>query len=547
MPIVKKLFVVKNLSDVAVGTLKYGAAGGNAELRLEYPVFDDAVFSGKRGESFGELNTRNGAASGVGTGGGFVGFRAFDGAVLIVKAGDNFKEFRLKRGRVNSFRLSPLNDVDKGFFALITENEQPKAYASSVGRFDFEPFLARFKGRFGGEVGGGIKRVSDGGNERNKTREAFNGNEMIEETKGEAMKRVLNGEKERSETWIDRNEIKEGLDGKDERNEIKEELREVFGGAVDELSEDFYSCFSDEKAEELEKKLKNIIKKNKEKFYRGKGENSAGHDIDSIEGTDEENTTGKPNEGDSADKIKEITENNATNEQGETRDGNDEIKEMTGNNTTDGQGGTREENTIEETNETDIMGEQGEIREERAADGQEEATENDGRGETAENGKANVNGNGGFFEGILNAAADFGKKSGGFYESAAGFGEKREGIYEGAADFGKKNDGFYEGIKRHLDEMLELYPAEGDLNRLVHGGKFVRISCGKDGCYVVGLYMKNDKPEYICYGVPGEFGVKPTGRLKEIGRWFPIDFANKEGRGYWLIFQSPQDGSIVKK
>jgi hypothetical protein len=74
----------------------------------------------------------------------------------------------------------------------------------------------------------------------------------------------------------------------------------------------------------------------------------------------------------------------------------------------------------------------------------------------------------------------------------------------------------------------------------------VRINYDGDNYYVVGLYLSDSQPKYICYGIPGEFKRKPEGRLKEISRWFPIDFDDKEGSGYWLIFQNPGDGTITK-
>ncbi|MDR3263299.1 MAG: hypothetical protein LBT30_03220 [Clostridiales bacterium] len=121
-----------------------------------------------------------------------------------------------------------------------------------------------------------------------------------------------------------------------------------------------------------------------------------------------------------------------------------------------------------------------------------------------------------------------------------------EGVIDAAAAVGNKRQGgsFYENIKTHLDGMLSLYPEETRLNKLILNGKFVRINYDAENYYVVGVYRKDGQARYICYGIPGEFAVKPAGRLKEISRWFPSDFNCAYKSGYWLIFQKAEDGEI---
>ncbi|MDD4839598.1 MAG: hypothetical protein PHE93_02865 [Clostridia bacterium] len=114
-----------------------------------------------------------------------------------------------------------------------------------------------------------------------------------------------------------------------------------------------------------------------------------------------------------------------------------------------------------------------------------------------------------------------------------------EGIsYEG--------ENFYIAVKPQLDEMFECYPTEERLQELISNSKWVRVDCD-DEYYVVGLiFDENDKPEFICYGIPGTYPVKPPEEIADVCEWFPFDLENKFGDGFWLIYQNAMTGKCLK-
>lgn len=107
-------------------------------------------------------------------------------------------------------------------------------------------------------------------------------------------------------------------------------------------------------------------------------------------------------------------------------------------------------------------------------------------------------------------------------------------------------ENFYIAVKPQLDEMFECYPAESRLNELIANSSWVRVDCDNE-YYVVGLIMdNNNKPEFICYGIPGVFAVKPPDEISDVCEWFPLSLDNKFGDGYWLIYQDAKSGKCLR-
>lgn len=107
-------------------------------------------------------------------------------------------------------------------------------------------------------------------------------------------------------------------------------------------------------------------------------------------------------------------------------------------------------------------------------------------------------------------------------------------------------ENFYIAVKPQLDEMFECYPREAVLNELIASSSWVRVDCDGE-YYVVGLIMdEGEKPQYICYGIPGSYQVKPPEEIADVCEWFPLDIHNKFGDGYWLIYQDAKTGKCLK-
>lgn len=125
-----------------------------------------------------------------------------------------------------------------------------------------------------------------------------------------------------------------------------------------------------------------------------------------------------------------------------------------------------------------------------------------------------------------------------------------EKVYASATsvlDRGVRYDGtnFYLAIKPQLDEMFICYPEEMLLNEIVPNSKWVHVDT-EDGYYVVGVLFDGSAATYICYGIPSEFSKQPPPEIADVCVWLPLDLANREGNGYWVIYQSAIDGKCVR-
>ncbi len=101
---------------------------------------------------------------------------------------------------------------------------------------------------------------------------------------------------------------------------------------------------------------------------------------------------------------------------------------------------------------------------------------------------------------------------------------------------------FYLAVKPQLDEIFICYPPEKELNELVPNSKWARIS-SDDESYVVGLVKDGDEVAYICYGIPFSHYAPAPEEIADVAVWLPL--SDRDGRGYWTIYQSAVDGKCV--
>ncbi len=102
---------------------------------------------------------------------------------------------------------------------------------------------------------------------------------------------------------------------------------------------------------------------------------------------------------------------------------------------------------------------------------------------------------------------------------------------------------FYELMKDELEKLFALGERETDLEAAMPLTRWVKIDYSGNGkLYVVGLI--GDPPDYVCYGLPGEFSETPPREL-DGASWLPLDQTKPRGNGYWLLFQSATTGESV--
>ena len=108
-------------------------------------------------------------------------------------------------------------------------------------------------------------------------------------------------------------------------------------------------------------------------------------------------------------------------------------------------------------------------------------------------------------------------------------------------------ENFYDEIKGQLSLLFERYPEETFLNEIIPNSKWVKVDYEDNGQYfVIGLLYENNKVEYVCYGMPGEFTTTPPREFGSLCQWLPLDPEKPNELGYWLMYQDAETGENVE-
>lgn len=103
---------------------------------------------------------------------------------------------------------------------------------------------------------------------------------------------------------------------------------------------------------------------------------------------------------------------------------------------------------------------------------------------------------------------------------------------------------FFESVRKEMDELFESFPKEESLSKMVAESKWVKVSYEGEKSYVVGIIYSEQTPIFICYGVPGKFGEKPS-EFKGYCSFIPSSPFALEKDGYWVIYQDARTGERV--
>ena len=105
---------------------------------------------------------------------------------------------------------------------------------------------------------------------------------------------------------------------------------------------------------------------------------------------------------------------------------------------------------------------------------------------------------------------------------------------------------FFFAVKPQLDEMFVRYPAEDRLNAIVPNSKWVRVDTDEGDYYVLGVLYDLSTPIFICYGIPGMRNVAPPREIADVCVWLPLSADEPDGGGFWIIYQSAENGKCVR-
>lgn len=103
---------------------------------------------------------------------------------------------------------------------------------------------------------------------------------------------------------------------------------------------------------------------------------------------------------------------------------------------------------------------------------------------------------------------------------------------------------FFDKIASELTPVFEKNPPEENLSSMVHNSRWVKVSGGNEKHFVVGIISEKNTPVYVCYGIPGKYGVPPA-EIKGYSSFIPISPFDLKGKGYWVMYQCAKTGEIV--
>lgn len=122
-------------------------------------------------------------------------------------------------------------------------------------------------------------------------------------------------------------------------------------------------------------------------------------------------------------------------------------------------------------------------------------------------------------------------------------------ISRGEASFVDNNPlaggNFYARMKNEIEGILSAYPHEENLEKLIDGSSWVKISYGDGLFYVFGLIRDEGKPRYICYGVPAKTYDKPPESMQGLASFLPLS-SDSDKDGFWVMYQDAGTGASLK-
>ena len=103
---------------------------------------------------------------------------------------------------------------------------------------------------------------------------------------------------------------------------------------------------------------------------------------------------------------------------------------------------------------------------------------------------------------------------------------------------------FYGRIASKIEKIMQTGQKFALPERLIPQSRWVKIGCGKNGYYAVGVI--GGKPDFICYGLPGRYLESAPKELDGYCRWLSFEPARPRGEGMWLLYQNAVTGESVR-
>lgn len=105
---------------------------------------------------------------------------------------------------------------------------------------------------------------------------------------------------------------------------------------------------------------------------------------------------------------------------------------------------------------------------------------------------------------------------------------------------------YYEQVKADLSALFDKHPAERELAECIPYSRWAKVTFSRNKFYTVGVISDEQKPKYICYGVPSSSRGEPPAALKGFCSYLPLSVFDLNGKGYWMMFQDAETGQCVR-
>ncbi len=106
---------------------------------------------------------------------------------------------------------------------------------------------------------------------------------------------------------------------------------------------------------------------------------------------------------------------------------------------------------------------------------------------------------------------------------------------------------FYKLVEEQVQDLFKKHKQDKAMEEIIPDSKFVKVEYGEMGeYYVFGLIYENKDPKYICYGLPGEYEVRPQEQLDGFCQWLPLDIKKPKEEGYWVMYQDAVNGDAIR-